>query len=149
MRTPLIRTAAGLGVCAAALAPAGALAGAASADTGRQPLAIEQTLFTGDPWPVSYQTYSVSTAAPGTARVTVDRQCNSFNRGLCLHYTRGGSIFWLNTADGRTGRAAIADGADPGSSTLIRTGRGAVLFTITSGGAPTTLVPAGGVATVG
>lgn len=133
---------------AAAAVPIGTAPGTAAAApvTGFQ---VEHVLLTGDPWPVSYQSYTATTSAPGVARVSLMRSCNALNRPLCLHITRGAQISWLNTSNGRSGTARIPDGSLPGAHQDIRTGPGMVTAYVTSASAPATVIPGFGVFSVG
>ncbi|GAB16841.1 hypothetical protein GOEFS_015_00380 [Gordonia effusa NBRC 100432] len=105
---------------------------------------VEQTVLTGAPWPVSNQTFRATTARPGVARVSVATSCNTLNRRLCMHYTQGGHIVWLNTSTGRTGTATIPAGARPGTSVNIATGSGQIAAYI-SAVSGATIVPGAGV----
>jgi hypothetical protein len=119
-------------------------AGLSAAEASAAPVVnfqVEQVLFTGDPWPVSYEAFSASTARPGVARVTVTKLCNSFNRSLCLDYTRGATVSWWNTSTGATGASVIPDGAAPGSSVELTTGPGTVAVRTTSASAANTIIP--------
>ncbi|OUC79330.1 hypothetical protein CA982_07630 [Gordonia lacunae] len=106
---------------------------------------IEQTVLTGAPWPVSSQTFNATTARPGVARINLTSSCNTFNRQLCLHYTQGGRIVWLNTSTGRAGTATIPAGARPGTSVEIPTGPGLVSAHISAASTAPTIVPGAGI----
>ncbi len=133
--------AASAGVLGTAAAVVGA--GAAVAAPVPRPLPVTQFVVTGDPWPFSVETFSTAPAAAGHTRVFADPMCNAFTRTLCLGYTKGASISWVNLATGRSGQAGIPDSAAPGSSVDIATGSGPVAFRV--GSVRDTVVPAVGV----
>lgn len=148
MRASKTMTAIGVAGAGAALAATTILAAPAQAAPVTS-FQVEQVLLTGDPWPVSTLTYTATTVAPGVARVTVTSVCNSFNRPLCLDYSIGGTISWLNTSTGRTGRAVLPSDSMTGSHVDLHTGRGFVTATITSSGSSVTVIPAVGGFAVG
>jgi hypothetical protein len=133
--------AATLGVIGAATAVA--TAGPAAAAPAPRPLPVTQFVVTGEPWPFGVETFSTAPAGAGHTRVVADPLCNAFNRSLCLPYTKGASISWVNVTTGRTGQATISDSAAPGSSVDVATGSGPVAFRV--GSVRDTVVPAVGV----
>ncbi|MEH3156861.1 MAG: hypothetical protein PGN29_16570 [Gordonia paraffinivorans] len=130
-----------LGVLGATAVVAGT--GPAAAAPVPRPLPVTQFVVTGDPWPFSVETFSTAPAGAGHTRVVADPLCNAFNRSLCLGYTKGASISWVNLTTGRSGLATIPDTAVPGSSVDIATGSGPVAFRV--GSVRDTIVPAVGV----
>lgn len=143
MRTHTGRALVAASFCVLGTAAVVAGAGSAAATPVPRPLPVTQFVVTGDPWPFSVETFSTTPAGIGHTRVFADPLCNAFTRTLCLGYTKGASVSWINLATGRSGQATIPDTAAPGSYVDIATGSGPVAFRV--GSVRDTVVPAVGV----